>query len=324
MQNILPESGDIIKLGHTENMISIEFALLNYSNANENVYSRMLKGWEKDWVTSKSNMATYSNLKPGKYTFLVKAADSEGRWTEKAITLTVIIAYPFYQTWWFILLVVLCLAALVYWFVQQRIGRIKEKYQLRNKIASDLHDEIGSTLTSINILSNVSQQAMELQPQQAKEMLKQISAQSKTIQQNMSDIVWSIRPDNEKVGDLITRMREYAAQTLEQLDIDIVIEADDELAAKTLPMQYRKELLLIFKEGINNIAKHAGATRAVVSLKNGHKHLQLTIADNGKWKGSSTGTGTRSMKERAVSMGGTLEIFPSATGTEVITSIPVT
>jgi signal transduction histidine kinase len=217
----------------------------------------------------------------------------------------------------------LVLAGLVYVLVQQRIKRLQEKYQLRNKIAADLHDEIGSTLTSINILSNVSQQAMEQQPQQAKEMLQQISAQSKTIQQSMSDIVWSIRPDNEKVEDLVTRMREYAAQTLEHLDINATIDTDDELSGKILPMQYRKELLLIYKEAINNIAKHADATRVAVSLKNGNRYIQLRIADNGTWKGETTGTGTRSMKERAIAMGGTLEITPSANGTEVKAIIPV-
>ncbi len=317
-------NGDIIHLTHQQDMVSIEFALLSYTNSADNRYSWMLEGWDKDWTTSNNNIAAYNNLEPGTYTLWVKAANSAGEWTKEPIQLTLVIAYPFYRTWWFISLGILFVAGLIYWYVQRRIERIKEKYQLRNKIAADLHDEIGSTLTSINILSNVSQQAMEQQPLQAKEMLQQISAQSKNIQQSMSDIVWSIRPDNDKVEDLVTRMREYAAQTLEHLDIDAAIEANDELAAKTLPMQHRKELLLIYKEAINNIAKHAGATRVSVSLTNGNKYLQLSIADNGKWKGATTGTGTRSMKARAVAMGGTLTIVPSDTGTEVVANIPVT
>lgn len=315
--------GDIIKLTHRQDMVSIEFALLSFTNAEDNTYSWKLQGWEEEWNTSNNNIATYINLEPGTYTFWVKAANNQGDWTKEPIKLTLKITYPFYQTLWFILLCMLGLAALIYWFVQLRIRRIREKYQLRNKIAADLHDEIGSTLTSINILSNVSQLAMDQKPQEAKGMLQQISAQSKIIQQSMSDIVWSIRPDNDKVGDLLTRMREYASQTLEQLEIDTTIVADDELAAKTLPMQYRKELLLIYKEAINNIARHAGATKVLVAFTNGNKYMQLTIADNGKWKGASSGTGTRSMKDRAKTMGGTLEIVPSATGTEVKAIIPV-
>ncbi|MES2775536.1 MAG: triple tyrosine motif-containing protein [Bacteroidota bacterium] len=315
--------GDMIRLSYQENMVSIEFALLNYTNAADNTYSWMLKGWDKEWITSKNNVAAYINLEPGTYTLLVKAANSQGQWTDKPIQLTIAIAYPFYQTWWFVLLCALAIASVVYWLVQLRIRRIKEKFQLRNKIAADLHDEIGSTLTSINILSNVSQQAMEQQPQQAREMLQKISSQSKTIQQNMSDIVWSIRPDNEKVADLATRMREYAAQTLEPLEITTTIEANEELAARILPMDHRKELLLIYKEAINNIVKHAGATVVVVSLHQKDHQIFLTISDNGNWKGDSSGTGTLSMKARAASLGGSFTIVPDELGTKVTATIPI-
>jgi signal transduction histidine kinase len=163
---------------------------------------------------------------------------------------------------------------------------------------------------------------MDLQPVQAREMLEQISEQSKNIQQNMSDIVWSIRPDNEKIEDLITRMREYAAQTLEPLNINIKIEADDHLINKILPMQYRKDILLIFKEAINNIAKHANATSVNVQLHNGQKELTLNIVDNGTWKGNNSGTGTKSMKERASKLGGTLSININ-NGTSIKLNVPL-
>jgi ligand-binding sensor domain-containing protein/two-component sensor histidine kinase len=315
---------DVIRLKHYENMISVEFALLCYTNSSDNTYSWMLKGLDKDWTISKNNIASYTNLKPGTYTLQVKAANSQGEWVANTLELVIIISPPFYKTWWFIGFCILIIAVLIYWLMQQRINRIKARYRLRNKIATDLHDEIGSTLTSISILSNVSQQAMEQQPQQAKEMLQQISTQSKNIQQSMSDIVWSIRPDNEKIENLVVRMREYAAQTLEPLDIKITIDADESLVNKVLPMECRKDLLLIYKEAINNIAKHAGATVVVVSLSNGGKQIQLSIQDNGIWKGESTGTGTKSMNERAAANGGKLVILPTDKGTTVTATIPIT
>lgn len=315
---------DVIRLKHYENMISVEFALLCYTNSSDNTYSWMLKGVDKDWTVSKNNIASYTNLKPGTYTLQVKAANSQGEWVAKPLELIIIIRPPFYNTWWFISLCLVAIAAIVYWLIQQRINRIKARYRLRNKIATDLHDEIGSTLTSISILSNVSQQAMEQQPQQAKEMLQQISEQSKNIQQNMSDIVWSIRPDNEKIENLVIRMREYAAQTLEPLDIQITIDADEGLVNKVLPMECRKDLLLIYKEAINNVAKHAGASIVTVSLSNGGKQIELTIQDNGTWKGKSSGTGTKSMNERAVANGGKLVILPTDNGTTVTATIPIT
>lgn len=316
------EDGKTIQLKHTENMLSISFALLNFTNASQNIYSWKLEGLETNWNTSNNNIAVYNNLAPGKYVLQVKAANSAGVWNEKPIKLTIIVQPPFYKTWWFTVLCLLCIIAITYALIQQRINNIKAKYFLRNKIASDLHDEIGSTLTSINILSNVSKQAMDLQPVQAREMLEQISEQSKNIQQNMSDIVWSIRPDNEKIEDLITRMREYAAQTLEPLNINIKIEADDHLINKILPMQYRKDILLIFKEAINNIAKHANATSVNVQLHNGQKELTLNIVDNGTWKGNNSGTGTKSMKERASKLGGTLSININ-NGTSIKLNVPL-
>lgn len=317
------KDGDRIVLNYRQDMISIEFALLSYSNAHENTYSWMLEGLEKNWNISKNNVATYNHLLPGEYTLLVKAANSNGDWKTIPIKLHIKIKPPFYATWWFITMVILLLTGFVWWIVQRRIKAIKEKFALRNRIASDLHDEIGSTLTCINILSNVSQQAMEQQPQQAKELLQQISSQSKTIQQNMSDIVWSIRPDNEKIENLVVRVREYAAQTLEPLRIHTIIEADDKVIDKVLPMQYRKDILLICKEAINNIAKHADAGSVTISFSHTQKSIVVTIKDNGQWKGNNSGTGTKTMQERANALGGQLSINSNEGGTMIRIQVPV-
>jgi signal transduction histidine kinase/streptogramin lyase len=317
------KDGARIILNYKQDMISIDFALLSYTNANENTYSWRLEGLEKEWNFSKNNIATYNHLVPGNYTLLVKAANSNGDWKTVPIKLYIKITPAFYTTWWFKLICILLLLALLFWIMQRRIKRIKEQFALRNRIASDLHDEIGSTLTSINILSNVSQQAMDQQPQQAKELLQQISSQSKTIQQNMSDIVWSIRSDNEKIENLVVRIREYAAQTLEPLNINTVIEADDILIAKILPMHYRKDILLICKEAINNIAKHANAGAVKILLTNGNNKISVDITDDGKWKGNNSGTGTKSIHERAKALGGVVTIQATAAGTQVLLLVPL-
>jgi signal transduction histidine kinase/streptogramin lyase len=312
-----------IQLQHNQNGISVEFAALSYSKSDQNQYSWMLEGLEKEWHVSNSNIASYNNLAPGKYKLLVKAANSRGEWTPVPVTLSFSIKPPFYKTWWFILLVITVIASAVSYLVQLRIKRIKDKYQLRNKIAGDLHDEIGSTITSINILSNVSQQAMDKDPQQAREMLSQIALQSKQIQQNMSDIVWSIRPDNEKLENLLVRMKEYVAQTLEPLQITTRFSMTGQLTDLVLPLHYRKEVLLIFKEAINNIAKHAGATEVHISILQTKRVLTMNITDNGRWNynGSSTGTGTKSMQQRALLMGGSLTIEKGENGSTVMLNV---
>ena len=208
--------------------------------------------------------------------------------------------------------------------LKKKIQQQADLLAIRNSISKNLHDEIGSTLTSINILSNVSQKTLASNPVQAGEMLGKISAQSKTVQEKMSDIVWAIRPENEKMESLVARIREYASQTLEALDIDIEITLDDELIDQELPIQARKELLLICKEAISNIARHAGASAVTMGFARNKGGLELEIKDNGKWKGAGTGTGTKSMKDRAQQLGGDLSILPGDSGTLVHLLIPIT
>ncbi len=202
--------------------------------------------------------------------------------------------------------------------LKRKLEQQTELLNIRNNISKDLHDEIGSTLTSINILSSVSQKAIDKDTVETKKMLEKIATQSKTIQQSMSDIVWSIQPNNEKIENLVIRMREFAAQTLEPLHVNLSFEADDELKKKSLPIEYRKEILLIYKEALTNISKHADADMVSINFnKTGKNTAQLIIADNGTWKGETSGTGLRSMKERAEAINGTLTIANQLPGTQL-------
>lgn len=209
--------------------------------------------------------------------------------------------------------------------LRKKIEEQNRLMEVRNKISKDLHDEIGSTLTSINILSSVSEQAVTEDPVQAKQMLHQITMQSKTVQQNMSDIVWAIRPDNEKLENLLARMREFIGQTMEPQQIKTVLEADEKSMQLSLPMEMRKELLLVYKEAMNNVLKHSGATAVTVQMKVQDKELLLKIDDNGHWKPNhqSSGTGTYSMKQRAAAMNGGIAIDGTATGTSVTLKVPL-
>ena len=197
--------------------------------------------------------------------------------------------------------------------------------KIRNNISKDLHDEVGSTLTSINILSNVSQKVINVNIAETKIILQKIASQSKTIQQSMSDIVWSIQPHNEKIQNLIIRMREFASQTLEPLNIKLLFDADEELEQKSLSIECRKEVLLIYKEALTNISKHANANLVTVEFKKTSKTTaQLNIMDNGTWKGENSGTGLRSMKERALAINSLLTINHCSVGTtlKLLINIP--
>jgi ligand-binding sensor domain-containing protein/two-component sensor histidine kinase len=320
-----PGSGDVIKLRHNQNMISVEFTGMSFSNPDNNRYAWMLEGLEQEWNISKNNVASYTNLGPGTYRLLVKASNSSGVWTQTPSVITFIISPPFWKTWWFISLVVMVIATILYALYRSRIQQLLRMQKMRNTISRNLHDEIGSTLTSINILSNVSKQAMDKEPGQAKEMLQKIAEQSKTIQQNMSDIVWAIRSDNDKAENLLVRMREYAAETLEPMQIKTTI-SSGALPDKNVSPEIKKELLLIYKEAVNNIAKHAGSTLVEIRLLKNQNFLELEISDNGQWKGNgkTSGTGLGSMQQRAASLGGKTDIVQSVNGTTVRVQIPLT
>lgn len=208
--------------------------------------------------------------------------------------------------------------------LKQKVKAQERLLSMRNAISKDLHDEVGSTLTSISVLSKAGQLSLQREPAATSELLTQISNQSKMVQQNLSDIVWSIRPDTARAEFLVSRIREFAALTLEPENIAVDIQAEEELMNRSLDELKRKEILLIVKEAINNILKHAQADRVEINCTKEDGQLVFSIWDNGHWKNKPeyTGTGLTSMKERALKIGGDLRIILEDSGTRVRLQIP--
>lgn len=195
--------------------------------------------------------------------------------------------------------------------LKKKLEQQKELEKIRNDIARDLHDDIGSTLTSINILSKVSQNNLARDINKSATILENITEQSEQMQQAMSDIVWTIRPDNDKLENMVVRMREYVSHTLECKNIDVIFDVDKDILQQTLAMEQRRDFFLVFKEAVNNAAKYAQATAVAIRLTRENNNLQLTVSDNGKGFDTSRVTSTnglRSMRERSTALGATLQI----------------
>ncbi|MFY7841044.1 MAG: histidine kinase [Lacibacter sp.] len=313
-------------LSYNQNTIQINFAAMNWLYPLRTTYQYRVHQTSHagNWQPITNPSLQLAPLQPGTYTIELRAIAVNG--VSSAITtVTIAIQAPFWKTSWFWLLLFLIIISALVLLFRLRLKRLRQTAEMRNSISRNLHDEIGSTLTSISILSTVSQTALENEPSKAKEMMGQIALQSKSIQQNMSDIVWAIRADNDRIEDLISRIREYIGQTLEPKQIKNVFEVDEEALQLTLPMQHRKELLLICKEAIHNILKHAGADVVRIHLCREKKDIQLIIADNGQWKAkeTNTGTGLQSLQHRASSLGGVVKVNGSETGTTVTVVIPM-
>ncbi len=197
----------------------------------------------------------------------------------------------------------LALALILAFFAYRsyRTRQLLKLQTLRNKIASDLHDEVGSTLSSIRIFSELArQQSKEVQP-----MLDQIGESSRNMLESMADIVWTINPENDNFEKIILRMRSFAYELLGAKKIDFKFEADDAVNKMNLPMDVRKNLYMIFKEATNNMAKYAEADRASFYLKETNNNLSLLIRDNGKgfdMNQPTQGNGLKNMKKRAEEM----------------------
>ncbi|MEO6692612.1 MAG: ATP-binding protein, partial [Saprospiraceae bacterium] len=202
--------------------------------------------------------------------------------------------------------------------------RQKLKLQtLRNKIASDLHDDVGSTLSSISIFSQIAQeQSKEVIP-----LLDTIGDSSRKMLDAMADIVWTINPENDQFEKIILRMRGFAYELLGAKGMDFEFVADEELAKLKLPMEVRKNLYLIFKEATNNMVKYAGASKAMFTIKEEKNNLIMMIRDNGQgydMNKLTEGNGIKNMKKRAEEIGGKLliESFPGR-GTSIQLNIAV-
>ena len=203
----------------------------------------------------------------------------------------------------------LVLGMLLSFFVYRNIRtRQQLKLQtLRNKIASDLHDDVGSTLSSISIFSEMAkQQTKEVMP-----LLDTIGDSSRKMLDAMADIVWTINPENDQFEKIIARMKSFAFELLGAKDIGFEFDADDAIPKMKLPMNVRKNLYLIFKEATNNMVKYSYADKAMFAIKGEKDNLIMIIKDNGKGfdiNKATEGNGLKNMKRRASEIGGELMI----------------
>lgn len=194
-------------------------------------------------------------------------------------------------------------------FVRLRTKRRMQLEEVRTRLSRDLHDDIGSTLSSINILTTVARKKAEAgDVEGATASLTGISERSQRLQRNMSDIVWSVDPARDTLEELLARMREFGASVLEPKGILFRFDSRGDFAT-ALPPMVKSNLYLIFKEAVNNAAKHAQATKVIVAVDSRNDRLHLTIADNGQGLPDATGTastpggnGLRNMRMRAAEM----------------------
>jgi signal transduction histidine kinase len=220
------------------------------------------------------------------------------------------------------------LAMIGYGMHRLRLTRVLAVEKIRARVSRDLHDDMGSTLSTINILSSMAKAKMGSDPKKTAEYIGKIGDNSQRMMEAMDDIVWAIKPDNDTMQRLIARMREFATNVLEAKDILIEFSADDSLNDLKPDMEYRRDLFLLFKEAVNNAAKYAQGTKVAITIGTEFHKLKLVVADNGKGfdtKQADTGNGLGNMQRRAAALRGNLQIISEpGKGTSITLTSPLT
>jgi len=309
-------------LPFTRNTISLTFRALEYTLPEQNRYAYKLEGQDNQWVYTANDRVRFSKLEPGAYRFLLKVSNNDGVWNEKPLELEIVIMPPYWQTWWFRLLAVvsgaLLLAFILRYYTRQRIRarmlELEKQYALdmeRLRISKDVHDDIGSGLSRISLLSEMASKKMS-EDQLAVRDVRSISSLSKELVDNMRDLIWVLNPENTTLDSLVARLREYCADYLDGVGVNVVLDFPASVAATSISREVQRNIFSTVKEAVNNSVKHAHATTVKIAVKAENDVLKVLVRDDGVGfdvrNARPGGNGLRNMRYRIESVGGSFDV----------------
>ena len=299
-------------LAADRNQLQIDFVGLSFAPGEVLRYQYKLEGSDAEWsAPNEQRTVNFASLAPGQYRFMVRAVNSDGLASLAPATITFRVLRPFWQRPWFVALAALALAALAFAAYRYRVRRLLELERVRTRIATDLHDDIGANLTKIAILSEVAKQQRGNGEEDADGPLSAIARISRESASSMSDIVWAINPRRDRLLDLVRRMRQHAEELFALRDIELSFDVADAEQNLGVGIDVRRDLLLIFKEAVNNAARHSGCTRVEIRLSVEESWLHLLVRDDGAGfdpSAESDGEGLANMRQRAEKLGGSFKV----------------
>lgn len=319
----LPE----VTISQSQNDFSISFSCLDFRNRSKYTYYYQMKGLDDKWVRTDDLSVSFKGLVPGHYVFAVKAVNTEGVESADVSTVRIYVKPPFWLTGWFLSAVITFVAFIAYAMHRLRINRMLAVENVRNRVARDLHDDMGSTLSTINILSSMAKAKLNTDTTKTGEYINKISDNSQRMMEAMDDIVWAIKPANDSMQKVIGRMREFATNVLESKDIDLEFLVDKEVYDVKINMEARRDVFLIFKEAVNNAAKYSKCNKAHIHIYVDQRRLMLLVKDNGigfDVKHADSGNGLGNMRKRADGLRATIKVQSSpGEGASVSLAVPI-
>lgn len=325
-----------MQLGYAENNISIKAIVKDLANANVRQLIYRIVETDTGWKYLPNNSTIlFNSLAPGEYTLQMGTYDKYANKEIVQKTILISIAAPFYSKSWFLFIIALVITGLLFWVINRRkLARQKMLFQQqmeldkqRSKITADLHDDIGASLSSLQINSAVANQLMHKDDkEQARLVLDKIETQTHDLADKIGDIIWSMKPGNQEFMTMSSRIKNFANGILGATNIAYEIKIDAVIDTLVTDINSRKNIVFITKEAINNAVKYSNATLLLIDLQVLQNKIQLKITDNGIGFNASEikGNGINNMRKRVAELNGVFGIISTPhEGTIITAQIPI-
>jgi|GEM_PF-2937205 len=300
------------KVNYDQNIITFHYSVVEFEHPEKITFRYQLEGFDQGWKNGNTHReVSYTNLTGGYYTFKVQALSTDGAIASYIAEFQIFVTTPYYRSWWFFGLLFAGITAFFYGLYRYRLKHILKLHHLRNSISRDLHDEVGSTLSSITMLSESAQKSLNIDEAQSRKFMESITKNAQKVLESMDDIVWAINPKDDTLESIVLRTKEYAYTITETKGIQLRFDIGPNFRKLKIPMKTRRNLYLILKESINNTVKHSGGTELKIELRIEKRALNLVVRDNGQGFDPLKPTmrnGLENMRQRAKELGGTIRI----------------
>ena len=303
-------TNDVIQIRPEDDYLDLSFFLPYYQAPKKNTFRIKMTPLETEWNDlGTQNTYRYQRIPPGKYTIHLQGSAPSGQWSPQITTLSVQVLPHWYETLWAYAAMIAVIGILAYLVFQYRLRQKLKVAQLRTKISSDIHDEVSGLLSGIAMQSDLLQESTP-DPQQQKRLQKIGEVSRKAVSQ-IHDVLWSIDSRKDLMDELVNRMREHAEDILPSRGITFDIQQVNLDPRKRLRVTIRQNVFFIYKEAINNVAKHSDATKVIIRLERQKSSLTMRIHDNGTRQPNGSvrpGQGIDNMHMRASRIKGNLTL----------------
>ena len=324
----------IIALPFGQNFCTVEFISINYNNPHKLQYGHQLLGIDSSWVYSgNQRRASYANLGSGTYPLKIRVSNDGWNWIENTQPINIVVTPPFWSGWWYQLVVILIIFLVLFIIYKVRVNaaisqvleiaeiRKKESESLRLIMAQDFHDEMGNKLASIIVLVSTLQLLIKDQSKDVQKSLFRIEKASKQLFDGTKSFIWSINPESDHIGAIITYVNNFGSELFENTPIGFSVEDHIHVSEreKKLPTGYSRQLFFILKEAMTNALVHSKCQNIILSysFEKASEKLTVSLEDDGvgvSLEQLNSSRGLNNMKSRAIKINYNLTFYHNPNG----------